>query len=496
MATISSSSSLPSSSLSVIAISEKLSYFNLYLNQPERALICLLCGYALQTRGQQASRHVGDKHGIPRSERKGLTALIQSLALEDPNLLPSREDWSVPHNLLLVSSGYACKSCDFRTTSVDLVQRHFSQDHGWKGSRKRDGWQQDHVHMVDLQSWSQNGRRKFWIVQQDIQTSDPVKARVSHVQKTSVLLRKADDVAKRRRANRPASQPAWLTEIHEEEQKWAGQQPFDVSPSSIDPSFRTNWMRRTGWDKMLEGSRRDILICLTRLPCQAGSALILGLSSDESGTQIYSSSQDEQRLSYLMTAVDRLFDRCEDTVRHTDYSLRFWLRSHEIHRPYKVPFELVSRPATVRTYRRLMKRLLCFVIRLWRIPPHTQLLLFKRSLTLLQSKVISQLWGDPIWVKLGLSSSIYPSVSNHSDFGIDTDTESLLSESFSVDEDDLMTEVGLSIPENEESSKQSPQSSSVRGRLPVQGMATDGISYIGSGLSSIIVHEHITQRSS
>ncbi|KAK1658089.1 hypothetical protein BDP55DRAFT_698609 [Colletotrichum godetiae] len=74
------------------------------------------------------------------------------------------------------------------------------------------------------------------------------------------------------------------------------------------------------------------------------------------------SQEDEARLQYITSAVDGVFDRCEDTIRHTDVSIRCWLRSSEPHRPYKAPFELVGRHSSTYKYRRSAKRLLCFCI--------------------------------------------------------------------------------------------------------------------------------------
>jgi hypothetical protein len=45
------------------------------------------------------------------------------------------------------------------------------------------------------------------------------------------------------------------------------------------------------------------------------------------------------------------------TLRHTDVSMRCWLRSQYVDRPYKAPFELVGRKSTSHSYQRLMKKM-------------------------------------------------------------------------------------------------------------------------------------------
>lgn len=56
----------------------------LYFNQPEFAIICIECGFALKADKGRVSRHLGEKHGIPRKARHGLNKLINALQLLDP----------------------------------------------------------------------------------------------------------------------------------------------------------------------------------------------------------------------------------------------------------------------------------------------------------------------------------------------------------------------------------------------------------------------------
>ncbi|KAK1613526.1 hypothetical protein BDP81DRAFT_513408 [Colletotrichum phormii] len=280
----------------------RLEALQLHLNEPELVLICRPCGYALKPFEERVSRHLAEKHDVPKRQRRGLSTLVKSLRLGDPNDVALRPDGLPPHEALTVTRGHACHHCSYRTASDDLVCRHLSKAHGIKDSRKADGWQRDHIHSgVLLQSWSQNGTRGFWIAQP----------------RTSELPPLGDDMG---------------------------------------------WMRRTGWDLMFDGARRDFLVRISR--------------------------EDETRLQHIMSAVDGVFDRREDTIRHTDVSMRCWLRSSEPHRPYKAPFELVARRSSTYKYRRSVKRLLCFCIRLWRLLLGTRLSHCQRSLTIAQSHAL------------------------------------------------------------------------------------------------------------
>jgi hypothetical protein len=133
---------------------------------------------------------------------------------------------------------------------------------------------------------------------------------------------------------------------------------------SVDMALNTNWMRRTGWTKTFAGANRKLLVELAQPPCVARGDLCLGTYGDR---KLCSLKEDERRLVLMIAALDRLFDQCEDTAEHTDVSIRCWLRGQDSERPYKAPFELVGRKSTTSTYRRLLKRCICFCVRLWRL---------------------------------------------------------------------------------------------------------------------------------
>jgi hypothetical protein len=79
------------------------------------------------------------------------------------------------------------------------------------------------------------------------------------------------------------------------------------------------WMERTRWLSTYQGVRRDILQCLAQMPwCNRGVAdHFLGRGSSAADPDIVSPRQDEQKIGTLLLLVDRMLDRCEETVRHT-----------------------------------------------------------------------------------------------------------------------------------------------------------------------------------
>jgi hypothetical protein len=74
---------------------------------------------------------------------------------------------------------------------------------------------------------------------------------------------------------------------------------------SSDMALNTNWLRRTGWAETFAGVDRKLLVQLAQILRDTERNLALGVYD---GVVMYSSRRDECRLSYLVTALDRVFD--------------------------------------------------------------------------------------------------------------------------------------------------------------------------------------------
>jgi hypothetical protein len=182
---------------------------------------------------------------------------------------------------------------------------------------------------------------------------------------------------------------------------------------SRDVALNTNWMRRNGWAETFAGADRKLLVQLAQIPRNTEKDLALGVYN---GVPMHSRRKDESKLSYLVTALDQVFDRCEDTVRHTDVSIRCLLRSSYPDRTYKAPFELVGRKATTEGYRRQFKKALCFCVRFWRLDTAARQDLVRRSLTDAQSQSLKEMWCDDAW-------SVMPEVQGKEPHGNGTESE-------------------------------------------------------------------------
>lgn len=160
------------------------------------------------------------------------------------------------------------------------------------------------------------------------------------------------------------------------------------------PALLTNWMRRTGWLHTFRNSDRAALMSLSTLPIVGRGPLRVRMND---GTWIESLEFDERRLAMVVRALDRLFDRCADTVQHTDVSTRRWLRGRFVDRPYKVSFELVGTEASEQKYRKLMKRCICLWVRLWQLPPIITREVCGQLLCAGQRRAIQSLWFANCW---------------------------------------------------------------------------------------------------
>ncbi|SCV61253.1 uncharacterized protein FFFS_15822 [Fusarium fujikuroi] len=336
----------------------KLDRLGLHLNSPEPAIICKQCAYAITADRDRVSRHLGEIHNVNKAARRGLNKLIRSLNLPDPKSLRLRPDGSAPHTYLKKLTGASsCRHCGLRSASHDVLQSHLRHTHPAEIELARKSgrhWLRDHIKTgLTLQSWTAQGVHKSWIIGiEGVQTSE-------RQLDANILLQETPD------AIRDFAQQLLSEEQERLESRLSRK---DLVQDTTEANLMTNWMRRTGWERLLKDARRDILVAMSDLPVLTGRPLRLEMHAGES---LLSSVAVEQRLASIMGATDRLFDRCGDTIRSTDVCVRRWLQGRFADRPYKAPFELVSKSSSERVYRKELKRCLCFWLRLLQFPPRT-----------------------------------------------------------------------------------------------------------------------------
>ncbi|KAI8411136.1 hypothetical protein FOFC_07730 [Fusarium oxysporum] len=190
-------------------------------------------------------------------------------------------------------------------------------------------------------------------------------------------------------------------QLLDEERKHLGlhSSAIEVPAGGVNASSQamlTNWMRRTGWERIFERADCPILISLSALPKTIPLETVnyLGMHKRQ---RLSISATDESRISSIVAALDRLLDQCGETVRFTDVSVRRWLRGRLPDRPYKAPFELVSQAKSERVYRNEFKRCISFWLRVWRLPPTVSRSILGRSLSKPQQMMLKELWLDSCW---------------------------------------------------------------------------------------------------
>ena len=382
----------------------------LRISDPEHALICLHCKVALRTQVDLVLQHLVEKHDGKRQIRHVLAHHLASAQLNDVCQLQSRIDGSIEEQDLSTSPGLACGHCDNRTTSEQLLRRHLSSQHGilWCAAVV----DRDYRH-VSLQCWTQGGlyRGQWWIVR-----TSPTATRMALLT-GGIRGSRASKRRRRRQLEKPGSPrenrrllhltststalPSFLSQVHEVE-RWQLARESILAPLPSVPdheaSPRSPWLERTGWADAFGWGRRDILLALTQLPSRwtQQHGYLLG---EVDGREHWSSAEDEQRIQCVLTLVDVVFDRCEETVRRTGRPILCRLRSRDPVKAHRLPFQLVLRASSRNKYRRFWKRLLALALRYVHIPRHVADSILCVPFTPTQWTLIGDLWNLP-WQSL------------------------------------------------------------------------------------------------
>ena len=93
----------------------------------------------------------------------------------------------------------------------------------------------------------------------------------------------------------------------------------------------------------------------------------------------------------VLQALDRVYDRCEETVLHTGRPILSWLRSRHRQQGYRLPFQLLGKSASRQHYRRIMKRF-CTLIFRCRLDSTIRQQVMPRTLRPHQQELRGQIW--------------------------------------------------------------------------------------------------------
>ncbi|KAH6974912.1 hypothetical protein EDB80DRAFT_594986, partial [Ilyonectria destructans] len=245
--------------------------------------------------------HLRDKYKISTNARKDLSRLLKTLPLSKPDDASPAEHGSPEHPKLQVYDGFACCKCKSRTIYFLAMRCYFLDPLA-----------------IDCPS----------------NTAAVRYSNIDHLFGYSVY--------KREEVRHAA----------------AGSEQQEVSALQIANLTYTEqscWIKRTGWDKTYRDKSRQALIVITQMPYEyssnsSGGLVVYGLKKD-----LVSPPEDEERIACIVSQVDALMDRCEETAEKMSCNLRSWLRSTRPRSAYIKPFELVQLPYRCYNLRTLLE---------------------------------------------------------------------------------------------------------------------------------------------
>ncbi|EXM14128.1 hypothetical protein FOTG_17456 [Fusarium oxysporum f. sp. vasinfectum 25433] len=172
------------------------------------------------------------------------------------------------------------------------------------------------------------------------------------------------------------------------------------------------WLDRTQWPSIYQGSRRDVLQALTRLPNRhsLNADYVLGQGTLQGAPNLISPREDEQKISCIMRALDSVIDRCEDTVRGTSHNLLCWLLSSRLQSRREFAFNLVVERSSEIRYRRTQKQFLAFVLRMYGMPGDARREMVNVKIKPGMIAQLDRIWEHNIWNYFDLSKGTWPVV--------------------------------------------------------------------------------------
>ncbi|KAL4860286.1 hypothetical protein BDV12DRAFT_205332, partial [Aspergillus spectabilis] len=238
-------------------------------------------------------------------------------------------------------------------------------------------------HAVSLQTWTQSAETlKYWAVldhgfhspQQHPTGDRPSDTAANHAFLQELQAREAHH---------------WAT--------WQGRELLQQTGAVTYEGTRP-WMERTGWMTTYQGVPRTILKRMVMLPSQASTVHGLPLGEYQ-GHQLASAAADEEYIAYLISAVDQVLDRCEETIEHTGHHIRTWLQSHLQDRPWRRPFGPLATRQGHRRYRQVWKKFIAFTLRVFRLGPGLSQQILKLHLLPQHRQELQQIWDRCILLR-------------------------------------------------------------------------------------------------
>jgi Orsellinic acid/F9775 biosynthesis cluster protein D len=318
-------------------------------------LICIKHKYVVMS--NYLIRHLRDEHSLRKKDYAPLILAVSKLpTIEDPKDLPTPLNDSTPIKDIAIYDGYSCDHCvEMLTTSKSLMLQHVFKAHPAIQISDNPAYRK-----ARIQSWTHRG--KYWAVRD----SNPLLPLAA----TGSLL------------SGDRSEISWEQQMSRTE---ADRLQSQVKNNLLNVSARnakddtTPWLLRTKWPVMFSG--KDITIIReTRF-----------LRIENKETQQLVSTVREEWLRVLDTALDRIVKRATETLAHTPWPIRCWLRSPIRNDSDRRPFERTQEPSTEARYIGYWRQMLYYCFRTCRLDPQLRQRVYGIQFTDEQERLILEI---------------------------------------------------------------------------------------------------------
>jgi hypothetical protein len=262
----------------------------------------------------QLEAHLFRTHSIPKPVRRLLLDHCSTLDVirSEAELLDRPDSSPVIPAIPLYDNSYACSRCRFLTISYGAIMKHLNTAHSIYRSACK-----DHFTRVQLQSWYSGPRAKYWIVRTDNTGYDPNHQVLLAEQEEAELLEKFE---------------------HAEIQRLLLQERDDASwDAEVESSDTTPWLQYTKWPQQFAHRPLEVIAAAARrlesYPCDD---YLLGFWN---GSELRSPVEDEIKIQALLCLLEKMFQRCHETLDSSSHQLRCWVKSFKADVFYPYPLK-------------------------------------------------------------------------------------------------------------------------------------------------------------
>jgi hypothetical protein len=308
------------------------------LNVEFNVLICIQCKYAVAP--SAIVRHLWDQHKTDIKLRKQVEEYIQEFPfVYDYTTITLPSDGSVPQPIIPVIDGYQCKACLFKSQSKKKIKQHSNTAHN-----KQRVADQELYEVVKLQSWFDDRRARYWII-------DEAKGREQERQARRATTRDvgeetdSSDHSNPNADNDESDQDNIDDQIVQDIEKWKteAQERRLRLLKEVPVVEMDSWLQYTKWNEVLSQSKHNLVKTFhyTRMP-----------------------DPDEPKLERLLRAWNRILERCLDTLEATDHkdALKWWA-SPKNEAASQRPFELPQNAKSIDKYSGIFAGFICYMMR-------------------------------------------------------------------------------------------------------------------------------------